>query len=141
MKVCSKCKIEKELSEYHKRSNRPCGVRSICKQCYKNDYPKTMKRREGYTRNYDLFKSYKITTEQYNQKLEKQNNRCAICFKTAKEKNQNFKLNLCVDHDHKTGEIRGLLCDGCNRALGMFKDSVEILNNAMNYLKQFQKNE
>ncbi len=59
---------------------------------------------------------------------------CAIC------KNK-FNLNLkpTVDHDHKTGEIRSLLCNYCNPMLGCAFDSIEILENAIRYLKRFQK--
>lgn len=41
-----------------------------------------------------------------------------------------------VDHDHETGEIRGILCEYCNRALGMVKDDVAVLENMINYLKK-----
>ncbi|MBC7381892.1 MAG: endonuclease VII domain-containing protein [Bacteroidia bacterium] len=135
MKVCSKCNIEKELTEYHKRSNRPCGVRSQCKSCYK-EYPVKLKRRDGYMRQYDLNKSYGISLSNYNEILEKQNGKCAICNKTPKEKNMGRKKNLCVDHCHTTGNIRGLLCDTCNRGIGLLDDNKELLNNALLYLSR-----
>ncbi len=49
-----------------------------------------------------------------------------------------FSKGLCVDHDHKTGEIRGLLCDSCNNGLGRFKDNPEILASALSYLQNRQ---
>lgn len=131
MKVCSKCKVNKPKSEYYKRNNRPCGVKNICKECNKV-YPS--RRNAATARASDLMKSYKITTEEYNMLLEAQNNMCAICSKNASELSNNRKKYLCVDHCHVSGKVRGLLCDTCNRALGMFKDSVAILENAIAYI-------
>jgi hypothetical protein len=132
-KICSKCSENKPLSEYHKRSNRPCGVRSQCKMCYK-DYPVTMKRRDGYMREYDLNKSYKITVDEYNKMFLKQKGCCAICNININEINKAHKKNLCVDHNHITKKIRGLLCDKCNRGLGLFCDDNNLLLKAINYL-------
>jgi hypothetical protein len=61
--------------------------------------------------------------------LEKQNNTCAICG------NINTYKSMNVDHNHTTGEIRGLLCHTCNKALGLFKEDLNILTSACNYLK------
>jgi hypothetical protein len=135
LKVCSKCLIEKPLSEYHKRSNRPCGVRSQCKQCYK-DYPKQFKRREGYSRQYDLMKSYGITVDEYNKLLESQSGVCSICKTTKPSSDASRKKFFSVDHCHHTGKIRGLLCDCCNRALGLFKDNAEVMKEAIKYLEK-----
>jgi hypothetical protein len=117
MKVCAKCKINKDASEYHKRHDRPCGVRSICKECYKH-YPSPKKRSENYMRKYDLFKSYKITLDHYNNLLASQGSTCAICGSDKPSKSSN-KKNFCVDHCHTTDKVRGLLCDSCNRAIGV----------------------
>lgn len=75
---------------------------------------------------------YSITLNEYNDMFEKQNGCCKICFRHQSE----FKKSLAVDHDHKTGKIRGLLCSHCNRGLGSFYDNVEILKNAINYLEK-----
>jgi hypothetical protein len=134
MKTCSKCSIEKPLTDFHKRSNRPCGVRSICKECYKK-YPVKLKRRDGYMREYDLNKSYGITVEKYNELYKIQGGKCAICNEDASVKLKGRKKNLCVDHCHDTGVIRGLLCDPCNRAIGLLKDDFNVIQNAIDYLK------
>ena len=73
---------------------------------------------------------YKLTQEQYDKKLQAQNNRCAICYKE-------FVKTPHIDHSHKTGENRGLLCDDCNLGLGRFKDSIVILNSAIQYVKEY----
>ena len=131
-KICSKCNKEKPLSEYHKRSNRPCGVRSQCKQCYK-DYPTKLKRRDNYMREYDLFKSYKISLEEYEKMLKEQNNSCKICESHIDNLKDKRKKNFCVDHCHTTGKIRGLLCDSCNKAIGFFNDDISLLKKAILY--------
>ena len=73
-----------------------------------------------------------ITLEQYNSIFDKQSGCCAICGKHQSE----FKRNLAVDHDHKTGKIRGLLCHKCNLLLGYSSENIDVLNNSINYLKK-----
>jgi hypothetical protein len=70
----------------------------------------------------------------------KQNGVCAICFQKerSKRKPNHFGINkLAVDHDHKTGKIRGLLCNCCNTAIGRFNDSIAVLQNAISYLEGY----
>lgn len=78
-----------------------------------------------------LKKLYGVSIDTYNDMFQKQEGRCAICERHQSE----FRRALCVDHDHKTEEIRGLLCLNCNRALGIFRDSIKRLNNAIKYLQ------
>jgi len=78
----------------------------------------------------ELARKYGLTPEGYSELLATQNGVCAICGKTPNSK------NLCVDHDHNTGKIRGLLCDRCNTVLGQVQDSLDILAKAMEYLRQ-----
>jgi hypothetical protein len=136
MKICSKCKIEKELTEYHKRSNRPCGVRSQCKQCYL-EYPITMKRREGYMRDFNL-KKYGLDFAEYTEMFNKQKGCCKICNKHLSEVDKGNKKALCVDHCHDTNIVRGLLCDKCNRGIGLLNDNIEILQKAIDYLMPYK---
>ncbi len=81
------------------------------------------------------YRNYKISIFQYYDLYTKNNGKCYIC------KTEGFTINcknptttLIIDHDHETGEVRGLLCPNCNRALGLFKDSIEFLENAKKYL-------
>ena len=69
---------------------------------------------------------YGLTIAQFSEMLESQNGLCAICQKTLKQPS--------VDHDHKTGMVRGILCRICNAALGQFQESPQILRNAIKYL-------
>ena len=83
---------------------------------------------------YYLEKKYDITLEQYNELLIKQDFCCAICGKHVSK----CKKRLAVDHDHITGEVRGLLCMQCNIILGNANDDVEILLEAINYLNKLK---
>lgn len=79
-----------------------------------------------------LFRKYKLTIEDYNELLEKQNNVCAICKKVEDVKQGQKIIKLAVDHNHITGKIRGLLCVKCNVAVGR----VEMyLNEVIQYLE------
>ncbi len=75
---------------------------------------------------------YGLTLEQFQDLAIRQNNTCAICYRSQKDSN---KL-LVVDHDHKTGRIRGLLCTSCNLSLGLINDSKDVLKSALKYLEE-----
>jgi len=83
-----------------------------------------------------LTRNYGITYGDYQRMLEEQGGRCKLCngdgFVMDKNKH---KLKLVVDHCHKTGAVRGLLCHNCNRGLGLFKDNHNTLQSAIEYLK------
>jgi hypothetical protein len=75
-------------------------------------------------------RSFNLSLEDFNNLFQKQNGNCGIC-----EKNQSlFKTKFAIDHDHKTGKVRGLLCASCNIGLGMMKDDKDILLKAIKYL-------
>lgn len=96
-----------------------------CKKC-----------KASHTNRYQL-KKFGLDEEQYYKILSFQNNCCAICkTDTGHYSKNNKKCRLAVDHDHKTGKVRGLLCNSCNRALGLLKDSAINLQNAIVYLKE-----
>lgn len=79
------------------------------------------------SRKYSLKYSYGLSLEQFNVMVKAQDNLCAVC--------KQIMGMPCVDHDHITDKIRGLLCQGCNKGLGFFKESIESLNSAVLYLK------
>jgi superfamily II helicase len=79
-----------------------------------------------------LKRLYGISIEEYERLLVKQKYCCAIC----KVKVTKLNKSLCVDHDHKTGKIRGLLCENCNNGLGGFRDNIKFLQVAQQYLRR-----
>lgn len=140
MKTCIKpdCKQinPQPLDRFYKHPTNIDGLSGSCKTCYNlarlawnRNNPQQY--REGYQkRRLKLY--FNMSIEQYNELLTKQNNCCAICGKNSKE----FNKLLAVDHDHETGEVRGLLCSNCNTGIGMLQDSTKLLDKAKEYLKK-----
>ena len=137
MKKCTKCGIEKPVEMFWKDKSKKHGHCAVCKSCKtvvysiyrkKNGYDKKryQKHKES-ERERHLVRKYGITLVEYNQMYRKQNGKCAIC---GKEQINSFD----VDHNHKTGEVRGLLCTNCNRMIGHANDSPERLNKGAEYL-------
>lgn len=75
-------------------------------------------------------RGYQLTVAGYLRLLEEQRNRCAIC----NHRPQHLR-ELVIDHNHRTGQVRGLLCSKCNTALGLFRDSPDVLDAAIEYLE------
>lgn len=67
--------------------------------------------------------------------LEAQNNQCMICEVSLVFNTGDNAVSACIDHDHETDEVRGILCRHCNLGLGHFKDNIELLQKAAQYLK------
>ena len=78
--------------------------------------------------------NYGLTPDRFNSMLKEQNNKCKLCLVEFDELVFNRTLN--VDHCHTTNKVRGLLCSLCNRGLGQFKDNIERLTQAINYLQE-----
>lgn len=137
-KTCSKCKKPKQKTEFGLTKG---AIKSWCKQClrdYQNARNKTQneKRRKRpeireQQRRHNLEKYYSLSVEDYDKMMDFQGGVCFLCKNHPKTK------KLGVDHDHKTGAIRGLLCSWCNVALGKFRDSAEIINRAAEYFKSY----
>ena len=101
-----------------------------CKECY-NQYRK-LNSYDPKERNrlYQKKAKYGLSEGEYKHLFIKQNNKCAICGESF-----DFIVPV-VDHNHSTGVVRGLLCSKCNTLLGMAKDNISILENAITYLKK-----
>ena len=96
----------------------------------KAEYAKEWRRKNpDLVKNNELRKSFGITLEDYNRMREEQNGVCAICGQI-----DDNGFSLAVDHCHTTKKVRGLLCANCNRGLGIFNDSIDLLTKAINYL-------
>lgn len=89
-------------------------------------------------RGYELKKHYGISKEDYVKMLDDCGHKCAICKRSEDVEIRGKRIRLAVDHCHSSGEIRGLLCASCNRALGGFRDDVSILKSAISYLEKFK---
>jgi hypothetical protein len=77
-------------------------------------------------------KKYNITIDEYDRLFASQNGRCAICGKST-------KTRLAVDHNHKTNNVRQLLCTKCNLIIGCSMEDISILENSINYIKRWNK--
>lgn len=87
-----------------------------------------------------LMRKYKISLEKYNELYINQSGVCAVCLRPETMKYLEKVRQLCVDHDHETGKVRGLLCSNCNRALGLLQDSPVVCNALKEYLITNNKN-
>lgn len=85
---------------------------------------------------YEIKKKYGLADDEYQKMFNDQNSVCAICKNSeTRIGTNNAVMNLAVDHCHKTGKIRGLLCANCNTSLGGFKDDINLLQSAIRYLE------
>jgi hypothetical protein len=136
---CTCCYLVKQIDDFYKATHKKSGYRSTCKECDKAYHRKWYadnpeKAREQWVRaskKYDPRPSrrkrlYGLSVEEYEALLKAQNNICAICKAVFPDS---------VDHDHKTKKVRGLLCGNCNKGLGLLGDSIESLEDALNYLR------
>lgn len=139
MKICSKCGTEKERTEYYPHSKTKDKLRADCKKCtYKAVRIRVEQNPEKYKppkRNSWLMRKYGLSNEDYEKMLYLHASSCGICgSKDPKGKRKYF----CIDHNHETGKIRGLLCQHCNTALGCFQDKQDVLQKAINYLRLYE---
>lgn len=137
--VCPKCKQTKELQYFGKDAHKAKGISSWCKLCkktwraeWRKNNPTEAKNRDFRS---DLKKHYGITPEQYYEMFDKQKGLCACCGQS----HEKFKRRFHVDHDHQTGQVRGLLCTECNPGIGYFQESIPRLEMAIAYLKKSKK--
>ncbi len=126
-KKCRQCNTDKHIKW---QKNNPERVK---------EYQRRIKNHPDYSlrnRKCVIKKKYGITLDQYNELLKKQNYVCAICKQretTIEAMSQKLKP-LCIDHCHKTGKIRGLLCNRCNPMIGLSLDDIKRLQAAIDYL-------
>ena len=112
-------------------NTKSCGCQQYPKGKLSANWKHGLSRTKEYDLNFHMKRNYGISIADYNVMLKEQNGLCDICG--ASEPNHH-KKRLNIDHCHSTGKIRGLLCDACNRAIGLLKDDVEVLKKAIQYL-------
>lgn len=152
LKQCSLCKEVKPIIEFHKDKTRKDGHKYRCKTCWhkeclkwqhKNPKRYAEIRKRSYQKHRinrvlkDRCYQAGITVKEYLELFRTHNGKCDICGVSHLELNQ----SLCIDHNHGTGKIRGLLCKTCNSILGFCKDNPVILENAIAYLRKEFSNE
>lgn len=143
---CSNCRIIKPLSDFAKDKNRVIGYRKVCKSCTNEQQRIRYQDKNGTRRKYlienrddrlEMYreikykKMYGLSLDEVTKMHEECNYKCAIC-------GEKFDW-LCVDHNHKTGAVRDLLCKNCNSGIGMYKDNPELVKRAYEYLIKHNK--
>jgi hypothetical protein len=132
-KICTKCKIEKTVEEFGKERTRGNRPRAECKPCelirsrgrvYKKPSSQQILK-------HNLKKKYGISLQDYEDMFDRQEGLCVICQTPPK-----IGQLLCVDHDHKTGKVRQLLCQRCNSTLGRIENNPGLLQKMIDYLQE-----
>lgn len=128
---CIKCDDIKWSCEVYKSSIRKSKQACVCKPCHKNANRNwRMRNGNGQVRNWQN-RGLDFTLDDYDLLYKRQEGKCAICSATQSVEGR----ELSVDHNHKTGEVRGLLCFNCNTILGKVKDDPLLLMKAALYLQ------
>lgn len=134
MKTCTICKIEKPISEFHKSSSSKDGAQSRCKPCailkmqeWQKANPERYKKTNSLLSRGRNLRKHGFTEQKWDSILGSINHKCQICGENMDKP--------YVDHDHVTGLVRGALCTHCNRGLGAFFDSPEIMLKAIKFLQ------
>lgn len=137
---CSACRKNRLLKFFPANRSKKYGRGNTCRPC------QTVANKEWASKNKKavhrihqrawLKRKYNLTCEEYDEMFAAQKGVCAICKLPDDTKGNGKNGLLCVDHDHKTGVIRALLCDRCNRAIGLMKENPERLREAAAYLER-----
>lgn len=117
-KLCRGCKVYKNKSEFSLRHSK-------CKVCNTKIACESILKRFGNYRNANLYRKYGIFEEDYDRMYEEQKGLCFLC---------NRERTLIVDHNHRTGKVRKLLCSGCNTGIAQFEHDPDLLDKAKEYI-------
>lgn len=140
-KRCARCKVGKPLAQFSRSRKAPGGLYAYCKPCAAEAYKEWASLNPGKIKAYaraNQLSKYGLTPETYEVLLVSQEGRCAICGCIAMRDPRG--LPFFVDHDHKTGRVRGLLCSTCNFGIGLFFDQPAVLIAAGMYLLEHKEN-
>lgn len=136
MKHCNRCDTDLPRENFYTlKNNNGHRLSAYCKICstqYKIEWKaKNPDKTKLINKKTTLKSRYGMSLEEFEERLLSQNSSCAICSKDISEFNEAF-----VDHNHKTGKVRKLLCRHCNTGLGHFQDNKEVLLLAIKYLEE-----
>jgi hypothetical protein len=143
LKSCRTCKKSKPINAFPTYPNgqykRQCKVCVSKDGCTRQHEKRSVTKTKVFNKNYWIRHKYGIELEDYEEIRLVQNNLCAICGKAETSIHKRYGHSkvrqLCIDHDHDTGKIRGLLCQRCNQGLGLFQENIDNLNKAVEYLR------
>lgn len=124
MKQCRVCKNTKTLDFFPQNLSYRDGRATICKTCSAKESARRRKEEPH------IYKALKFKTDPDLIKSLLTVKECEICGGTT------HRTHLAIDHNHSTGKIRGMLCDPCNQGLGKFKDDIQIMKKAIQYLEE-----
>ena len=127
-KSCAKCGKKKPLDQFHKNKRSFDGRKSYCKACSIECQEILREKDPSHIRMAQIKTKYNLSSKEYEDLLKRQRRKCAIC-------RQPFDRTPNVDHNHRTGKVRGLLCTNCNAGLGNFLDKIPLLTAAISYLR------
>ena len=132
MKRCPKCDTVKSAGDFYRKA--AGGLSAYCKECTKEGVAQWQKEHpEQFRLNQRrsvLKRRYGLTEDDITRMLSEQKGRCPICRTPITADNLN------VDHDHSDGRVRGLLCDRCNRTIGLLKDDAAVVRSAIRYVSR-----
>ncbi len=149
-KRCPECEQKLLVKEFYKDRSKKEGVSTYCRECtnrYNLHYRKSKHGQEAVgrarrkyneskhgrekARRTHLSRRYDITLERFEQMCLDQEGHCLLCCRAVSHE------DIQVDHDHKTGKVRGLLCGRCNKGIGFLGDTIKGLQRAIKYLRDY----
>ncbi len=139
-KFCTSCQMWKPFHAFRIDRKASCGLSSHCKKCCNERQRSKMSPHDYRRQNLKAF--YGMTPSQYDRMLAGQGGVCAACGQPETTRNnQGGVRTLSVDHNHLTGEIRGLLCTTCNISYGMLQESPDRIRKLLAYAERIEKRE
>ena len=150
-KQCRICEQHLPLDAFGSHRGHRDGLQNYCRPCRNRTArdmltPEQKARKKANSKRFALVQDrkikrrgyrYNLSPEEFNELLQEQQGLCAICLKSETYEHR----TLCVDHEHQSGIVRGLLCSRCNKALGGFFDSPELLRAAIKYVERAKRDE
>lgn len=138
LKFCSSCGETFPTEFFHKNKALKDGLHTICKPCNGAKSAKWKKENPERAKENDYKRKYGLSYAEYGHLLSTQNGACAICNTRFEDAQRGV---LFVDHCHKTGKVRGLLCQNCNTAIGLLQDNPLFCTKAAKYLLESKSND
>lgn len=149
MKKCNRCNVFRHMDMFYPYLNKENRCKICVSELRKEDYKKKQARVVARVSKYrkenpekirdtKLKQAYGVGIDYYDAKLKEQNGVCGACKKNARNMWRGKLVRMALDHDHKTGKPRGILCIKCNRALGLLEENPTTINNLIDYIKKYQ---